>query len=131
MAERNKGGRPPKARGAPNSSDAADARWTVRGVPLNVRGMATKAAADKGLTVGDWLAEAIIAYARQTPAEVPADAGAVAGDQLPAVQLPADLAETLRLIHERLAGLEQARRPILARLFGGPVRQAEGFRQTG
>jgi hypothetical protein len=45
-------GRPPKSRGAANSSDAADARWTVRGVPVNVRAIAIKASENKGMTVG-------------------------------------------------------------------------------
>jgi hypothetical protein len=43
MAGKRAVGRPRKARGAANSSDAADARWTVRGVPGNVRNIATAA----------------------------------------------------------------------------------------
>lgn len=57
-------GRPSKSRGAPKSSDAADARWTVRGVPLNVRGMAIQAAGERDMPVGDWLSEAVVAYVR-------------------------------------------------------------------
>ena len=60
-----KAGRPSKARGAPMSSDAADARWTVRGVPSNIREIATKAAQNRGMTVGDWLAETIALSAKQ------------------------------------------------------------------
>ena len=57
-------GRPSKSRGAPKSSDAADARWTVRGVPLKVRGMAIQAAGDRDMPVCDWLSEAVVAYVR-------------------------------------------------------------------
>lgn len=54
-----KGGRPRKARGAATSSDASDSRWTVRGIPPNVRAMAVKAASERGTTLGDTLCLAI------------------------------------------------------------------------
>lgn len=115
-------GRPRKARGAANSSDAADARWTVRGVPLNVRAMAIKAAESRGMTVGDWLAEAVVAYARADGAKVSADASGVSADggsNVPAMPLSADLAKLLEDIQGRLAKVELARRPSgLGRLFG-------------
>jgi len=118
-------GRPPKARGAANSSDAADARWTVRGVPTNVRAMATKAAETKGMTVGDWLAEAVIAYARADRAGVSADGQIVSADggaNVPAMPLPQELKTTLEAIQERLGKLEAERqKPFLVRLFGRHV----------
>ena len=62
VATRAKGGRPKKARGAATSSDAAENRWTIRGVPMNVRAMAGKASEIRGMTVGDWVSEAVVAY---------------------------------------------------------------------
>jgi len=115
MADINRGGRPPRARGAPNSSDAGDARWTVRGVPGNVRAMAVKGAAARGMTVGDWLAEAVIAYARGTHAS---DDTLVSADST-AVAIPEDLGAVLRGIHERLAAVEKRRS-----IFGGLFKKA-------
>ena len=106
-----KGGRPKKARGAANTSDAADSRWTVRGVPENVRDMAIKAAARRGMTVGDFVAEAIARAARSDGKGVSADEGM----GLPA----ATVADTLQALTERLTKLEQERsKGFLVRLFG-------------
>jgi len=115
-----KPGRPPKARGAPNSSDEGEARWTVRGVKLNVREMAVKGAADKGLTVGDWLEEAVIAHYRGNGNKVSADASA----NLPALPMGYDLPTVLTEIQERLAKLEtgnkpENKKPFFVRMFGG------------
>lgn len=122
LATRNKGGRPPKARGVANSSDAADARWTVRGVPANVRAMAIKAAADRGATVGDWLAEAITRHARADTPRVSADDGAAMADgksRAVATPIPQDLVSLLTDLQSRLAKVEaEASKPILVRLFG-------------
>lgn len=122
LATKNKGGRPPKARGAANSSDAADARWTVRGVPVNVRSMAIKAAADRGATVGDWLAEAIVAHARADPAKVSADDAMAQADgktTAVAVPIPQDLMSLLTDVQTRLAKVEaESSKPLLVRLFG-------------
>jgi hypothetical protein len=106
-------GRPSRARGQPNSSDEAIARWTLRGVPPPVRDMALRAAAARGMTVGDWVAEAIVALARA------ADKRATEGPKLPAVDAPPDLSQVLRSLDERLSRLEQ--RPLagfFGRLFG-------------
>ena len=115
-------GRPRKARGAANSSDAADARWTVRGVPGNVRGIATKAAERKGMTVGDWLAEAVVAYSRSAGSGVSADADAVSADggaNVPAIRLSGELKGVLDDIQTRLAAIEAAKqKPLLSRIFG-------------
>jgi hypothetical protein len=108
---RGRRGRPSKARGQPNSSDLASARWTVRGVPPPVRDMALRAAEARGMTVGDWVAEAIITVARA------ADKGE--GANLPAREPPPDLTTTLQSIEDRLRKLEE--RPkvgFFGRLFG-------------
>ena len=99
-------GRPPKGRGAATSSDAADARWTVRGVPLNVRAMATKAADRQGLTVGDWLAEAVIAYSRGKVSSDGSVLSADGGTNLPAMPLPSELPALLLDIQDRLKAIE-------------------------
>jgi hypothetical protein len=106
-APKAKGGRPKKARGSANSSDSAEARWTVRGVPVNVREMAVKAASKRGMTIGDWLAEVVAKAAR-------ADGKGVSAD-LPA----ATVTDTLQALTERLTKLEQERsKSFLGRLFG-------------
>lgn len=109
---RKRRGRPSRARGQPNSSDAAVARWTIRGVPPPVRDMALKAADGRGMTVGDWVAEAIVAYARGIDRKRERD-------QLPATDAPPDLTRLLERLDQRLTRLEADRRPgFLARLFG-------------
>lgn len=112
-------GRPPKGRGAATSSDAADARWTVRGVPLNVRAMATKAADRQGLTVGDWLAEAVIAYSRGKVSSDGSVLSADGGTNLPAMPLPSELPALLLDIQDRLKAIEADKQSgVLGRLFG-------------
>jgi hypothetical protein len=109
---RGRRGRPSKARGHPNSSDLASARWTVRGVPPPVRDMALRAAEARGMTVGDWVAEAIVTLARAT---AKADGGA----NLPAREAPPDLTRMLQGIDERLRKLEERQTPgFFGRLFG-------------
>jgi hypothetical protein len=104
-------GRPSKARGRPNSSDLASARWTVRGVPPPVRDMALRAADARGMTVGDWVAEAIITVARA--------ADKADGNRLPAREAPPDLTKLLQGIEERLRRLEQRQQVgFFGRLFG-------------
>jgi hypothetical protein len=110
-----RGGRPKKARGAANSSDTDGARWTVRGVPENVRTIATKAAHDRGMTVGDWLAEAVVSYYRSAADGVSADNGA----KVPAVIMPDELRGMLDDIRTRLAAIETAKpKTLLGRLLG-------------
>jgi len=107
-------GRPSKARGAANSSDKAAARWTVRGVPTNVREIAMKSAETRGLTMGDWLAEAVVAYAKSDKNGLSADGkgGLPALDQLP------DLIDTVTKMSERLTDLEKQRSvSLFGRLF--------------
>jgi hypothetical protein len=109
---RGRRGRPSKARGRPNSSDLAAARWTVRGVPPPVRDMALRAAEARGMTVGDWVAEAIVTVARAAgKADGPAN--------LPAREPPPDLGRMLQGIDERLRKLEQRQTAgFFGRLFG-------------
>ena len=91
-------------------------------MPLNVRGMATKAADGKGMTVGDWLAEAVVAYARSAGAGVSADGDGVSADggaNVPAIPLPAELTTALNDIQSRLSKIEAERQKgVLSRLFG-------------
>jgi hypothetical protein len=106
-------GRPPRARGKPNSSDDAAGRWTIRGVPPPVREMALRRATERGMTVGDWVAEAIIGFARA--------AARPAGDRgnLPATDSPPDLVGLIQRLDDRISRLEQRRSiGILGRLFG-------------
>jgi hypothetical protein len=108
---RSRRGRPSKARGSPNSSDLASARWTVRGVPPPVRDMALRAAEARGMTVGDWVAEAIVTVAR---AGDKAD-----GAKLPAREPPPDLTRMLQGIEIRLRQLEERQNVgFFGRLFG-------------
>jgi hypothetical protein len=107
---RGRRGRPSKARGRPNSSDLASARWTVRGVPPPVRDMALRAAEARGMTVGDWVAEAIVTVARGTKAE---------GNKLPSREPAPDLANMLQTIDSRLRQLEERQKlGFFGRLFG-------------
>ena len=46
-----------------------DDYWSVRGVPIDVRAMAKAAAQDRGVSLSDWLTDAVIRHARvQEPA---------------------------------------------------------------
>jgi hypothetical protein len=105
-------GRRPRARGRPNSSDDAAARWTIRGVPAPVRDMALRAAETRGMTVGDWVAEAIVSVARAVDK-------ADRRSKLPATEPPPDLGATLRRLDERLTRLEERQtRSFFGRLLG-------------
>ena len=82
-------------------------------MPAPVRDMALRAAAARGMTVGDWVAEAIVATARAAERTAPA------GSQLPVVDPPADIGQVLKTLDERLQRLEQRqRRGFFGRLFG-------------
>ena len=108
---RGRRGRPSKARGRPNSSDLASARWTVRGVPPPVRDMALRAAEARGMTVGDWVAEAIVTVAR--------GAEKTDSNKLPTREPPPDLTTMLETIDSRLRQLEESqKRGFFGRLFG-------------
>jgi hypothetical protein len=106
-------GRPSRARGRPNSSDDAAGRWTIRGVPAPVREIAVRRAAERGMTVGDWVAEAIVGFERGTAK------GRAQGTTLPATEAPPDLVQLLQRLDERLTRLEQRQTiGFFGRLFG-------------
>jgi len=108
---RKRGGRPRKARGAATSADNTGARWTIRGVPLNVREIVTKAAENRGMTVGDWISEAVVAFSKS-------DANRVSAD-VPAVDPPPDFVALVQDMQSRLTKLESRNtRGLLGRLFG-------------
>jgi hypothetical protein len=97
---KSRGGRPRKARGAGTSSDASDTRWTVRGIPTNVRDIAVKAAESQGKTVGDWLAEAIVSASKSDDKRVSADGSPnLAGPEL--IEFMATVTERLTKLEER------------------------------
>jgi hypothetical protein len=110
---RRRRGRPSRARGQPNSSDDAAGRWTIRGVPPPVRDMAVRHATERGMTVGDWVAEAIVGFARN------ADKPRPGATNLPATDAPPELAQLLQRLDERLTRLEQRQTiSFFGRLFG-------------
>jgi hypothetical protein len=110
---RRRRGRPSRARGQPNSSDEAAGRWTIRGVPPHVRELAVRRATDRGMTVGDWVAEAIVGFVRtseRTQSE---------RSNLPATEAPPDLAHLLQRLDARITRLEQRQTiRFFGRLFG-------------
>lgn len=110
-------GRPSKARGAPNSGDKGADKWTVRGVPVNVRRLATAEADRRGMTTGDWVAEAIVAQAKGR-----ADATDLSADGkpgMPARSQPDDVAGALAALSSRLDAMETAKQlGLFGRLFG-------------
>jgi hypothetical protein len=113
LAPRRRRGRPSRARGQPNSSDDAAGRWTIRGVPPPVREMAVRGAAERGMTVGDWVAEAIVGFERA------AAKGRAQGSTLPATEAPTDLTQLLQRMNDRLTRLEQRQTlGFFGRLFG-------------
>ena len=110
---RRRRGRPSRARGQPNSSDDAAGRWTIRGVPAPVREMALRHATERGMTVGDWVAEAIVGFARS------AERPRTSGTNLPATDAPPEMAQILQRLDERLTRLEQRQTiGFFGRLFG-------------
>ena len=42
--------------------ESADARWTVRGIDRSIREIANAGAERKGVTVGEWLSEAVTVF---------------------------------------------------------------------
>jgi hypothetical protein len=80
------------------ASDAAEVRWTVRGVPKRYRDAAAEAAARADLSVGAWLCRAIeqAVQAERTPIDVLPAAGAAAPSPRPAAAGVGELAELMR-----------------------------------
>jgi hypothetical protein len=110
---RRRRGRPSRARGQPNSSDDAVGRWTIRGVPPHVRELAVRRATERGMTVGDWVAEAIVGFVRAS------DRAQGDRSNLPATEPPPDMTQLLQRLDERITRLEQRRTlGFFGRLFG-------------
>lgn len=77
----------------------------MRGVPSNVRAIASRGATARNLTLGDWLSEAIIAYGKDD-------------SQVPAISTE-KVVDQLQALTDRLDKIEAERRkPWLSRLFG-------------
>jgi hypothetical protein len=75
--------------------------------------MAVRRAAERGMNVGDWVAEAIVGFERAT------GKGRTPGTTLPATEAPPDLAQMLQRMNERLTRLEQRQTiGFFGRLFG-------------
>lgn len=91
-------------------------------MPANVRAMAVKAAETRGMTTGDWLAEAVIAFTRADKGGVAADGVGVSADQVPALPLPPEFKvalDALNDIQARLVKIEAEReKPRRFALFG-------------
>jgi hypothetical protein len=77
-----------------------------------VRAIAVRRAAERGMTVGDWVAEAIVGFERTAKGRGP-------GTTLPATDPPPDLGQLLQRLDDRLTRLE-GRQTIgfFGRLFG-------------
>jgi hypothetical protein len=83
---------------------------------MNVRAIAVKASENNNMTVGDWLAEAIVAHGRADRSGV----SAVGGSNVPAIPLTGELKELLDGIQNRLSAIEAAKsKSLLSRMFGG------------
>lgn len=108
-----RGGRPSKSRGAPKSSDKGEDRWTIRGVPTNVRALVLAEAERRGLTLGDMVAEALVGYLKAKSAEQTLSAAKEV-----TVPKPEELASQMALILDRMTALESQRRGLWSRLFG-------------
>ncbi len=79
-------------------------RWTLAGVPTEIRDLAKKAAAERSVGVVDWLSEVIAAHAGAAPAPPPASMpeGGPGLDDLPALlRLLPDLARRLEAVETR------------------------------
>jgi hypothetical protein len=74
--------------------------------------MAVRRATERGMTVGDWVAEAIVGFVRSDRAQ---------GDRsnLPATEPPPDMAQILQRLDDRISRLEQRQSVrFFGRLFG-------------
>ena len=81
-------------------------------MPPPVREIAVRRAAERGMTVGDWVAEAIVGFARSAERATP-------GANLPATDRPPDLVTLIERLDDRLSRLERRDRSgFLGRLFG-------------
>lgn len=60
----------------------SQARWTVRGIGIDVRAQAVAAAEAQGLTVGEWLTQAIAAQLSERPEQPPRSLDDIAVEDL-------------------------------------------------
>jgi hypothetical protein len=113
------------------ASDAAEVRWTVRGVPKRYRDAAAEAADRAKLPIGAWLCRAIdqAVQAERVPLEVTAPAGAVV-----APPRPAGVGELAELMRAAQAMAEATGVPIpkaaarhAVALMTGELRAARGL----
>lgn len=108
-----RGGRPSKSRGAPMSSDKGEDRWTIRGVPTNIRNLAVAEAKRLNYTLGDFVAEALLGHLKGRSA----GNGDTAAN-LATVPKPEELAAQVAQVLDRMTALERQRRGLWARIFG-------------
>ena len=108
-----RGGRPSKSRGAPMSSDKGEDRWTIRGVPTNIRNLAVAEAKRLNYTLGDFVAEALLGHLKGRSAGNGDTAANIA-----TVPKPEELAAQVAQVLERMTALERQRRGLWARIFG-------------
>lgn len=87
-------GRPPKSRNQQSFADTSDARWTIRGVPKNVRRIAVQCAENRNLTTGDWVSEAIVSYSKADTNGIMAD-GSKASAVVKGSDMPPDIEKLL------------------------------------
>ena len=74
--------------------------------------MALQAAEARGMNVGDWVAEAIVALARSAEKDA-------RGPRLPATEAPPDLVAMIQRLDDRLSRLEERQsRSFFGRLLG-------------
>jgi hypothetical protein len=117
-------GRPPiKTRtGVATTDDMSDNRWTIRGIQSNVRKMAQTQATQRGMTLGDFISEAIIQAVRNPKETHAADITTHTADinaNLPAVITADMVTDMFNQMSKRLEALENKReKPLLVRLFG-------------
>jgi hypothetical protein len=80
--------------------------------------MALHAAEARGMNVGDWVAEAIVAFARVAEKDG-------RGSRLPATEAPPDLVAMIQRLDDRLSRLEERQnRSFFGRLLGGQKARA-------
>lgn len=82
-------------------------------MPPHVREMAVRRATERGMTVGDWVAEALVGFVRGV------DKARGDSTNLPATEAPPDMAQVLHRLDERISRLEQRQTMgFFGRLFG-------------
>jgi hypothetical protein len=100
----------------------SDNRWTIRGIQSNVRKMAQTQASQRGMTLGDFISEAIIQAVRNPKDIHAADITTHTADinaNLPAVITADMVTDMFNQMSKRLEALENKQeKPLLVRLFG-------------